>query len=109
VGFTDADSTPDKERIMSKSRVFDDALGGGVGVVIGVTDDKVVEGVLRMKVGGVGGSGRSEGKKRRRVFGGIGRRRKRGLKNKLELVFGFGLIVEGISEKLEVAFVVDVN
>ena len=109
MSFADTDSTPDKERVVSKSGVFDDTLSGGVGIVVGITNDEVIKSVLRVKVGGVGAGGRSERKERGRVFGGVRRRRDVRLKDELKFVFGFGLIVKSVLEKLMVAFVVDVN
>ncbi len=109
MSFANTDSAPDKERIVGKAGIVDDTLGGGVGIVIGIADNKIVEGVLRMKVGGERRLRGSIRKKRRtRVFIG-GRRRDRLLENEFDFDAGFGLIVEGIFEKVVVAFVVDVN
>ncbi len=64
VGFTNADSAPNKEGVVGDSGVLDNALGGGVGIVVGVADDEIVKSVLGMKTRGEGGGERSIGKKR---------------------------------------------
>ena len=39
VGFANANSAPDKERIVGESRVFDDALGGGESKIVAVANN----------------------------------------------------------------------
>ena len=58
MGFTNSDSTPDKEGVVGKAGIFDDTLSGGVSKVVAVADYQVVKGIFRMKAGADSGKGR---------------------------------------------------
>jgi len=39
MGFTDPYPTPDKKRVVGKTGIFDNALGGGIGKIVAVADN----------------------------------------------------------------------
>lgn len=51
MGFANPDATPNKERVVGKAGVFDDALGGGKGEIVTVANDQIIEGVFGMEAG----------------------------------------------------------
>jgi len=69
VGFTNTNSSPNKKRIVGKSGIFYNSLGGGISKIITVANNQVFKGVTRVKIGG--------GKIYRIIFGLV--RKKRGV------------------------------
>ncbi len=51
VGFADPDPTPDEEGIVGDTRVFNNALGSGVGKVVAIADNEVFKGIFGVEIG----------------------------------------------------------
>ena len=69
MGFADPDPTPEKKGVVGKAGVFNYSLGGSIGEIIAIADDKIFESVVWMETGLCkmgGGAFGLIGKKRRR-------------------------------------------
>lgn len=51
MGLADSDPTPDEERIVGDTGVFDNSLGGGVGEVVAVANNEMLKSVFGMEIG----------------------------------------------------------
>jgi len=108
MGFADTDAAPNEEGIVGKTGVFDNALGGGIGKIVAVADDKMVESVVGMEIGGIDFGRGGEGKQGRGGSGIFGRGNNF-LNNENKDIVVFGLIVKSFFEELIVALTIEID